>query len=444
MRTDTRCYAALGKGRLRQILAYGEGVYGLGGLLGKITDSRKDPDVATLLVVRIVLLLALLRIRSFNALEPRLAEATLQRALGNPVIDKRLCSVDTLGYSLKRMNVATTRAAAVQIVRTAERNKVFREGWVGAMRCVALDAWEPHNSRRRCCAACLTRKVKVGKTVVTEYYHKYVVALLITDSVEVVIDMEEVRSADVRRELGDPEIKGHEGELTAAKRLVRRIRATYQRWIDVLVVDALYSNGPFLTVAVECGYSVIAVLKKENNEPLKEALALWRGQSPTVIDNPAKRERIELWDQPGLETLSTYNGPIRVVRAVVHREGVADKNRETSTWCFAVTGKASRRLSAAQIVTIGRGRWHIENTAFNQWTQHWKLSHVFTHGPNALPALFWVFILAFNLLQLFAYRQLGGYGRERGKEPTKTLIRLVDEMMGDLERLDETVSWNTS
>jgi len=430
----------LGMGRLRQLLSCGRKVYKLGSTLDAMEDRRKEPRVSMAVIVRIVFVVALLRIRSFNALEPRLAEARMQRMLGLREVDRKICSVDTMSYGLQRAEVVTLRAGVVNMVKRAERNKVFREGWHGALRYVALDAWEPHSSRSRCCSACLTRKVKVGKQKVTEYYHKYVVALLIDEMIEVVVDMEPVRSADVRKEMGDKNVAGHEGELTAAKRLVPRLRETYGRWIDVLVVDALYSNGPFLTVAKEYGFGVIAVIKKTTDEPLKDALALWNGTPPQqVATNKKKGERVELWDCPGIETLSSYRGAIRVVRGIVHKSG----KHEPSTWCFAVTGKACK-LSSDQVLKVGRGRWHLENTGFNQWTQCWRLSHVFTHGPEASPAIFWLFFLAFNLLQLFAYRHLGGYGRDRGKDVTKTLWRLVDEMIGDLERFDLPFQWNTS
>ena len=36
------------------------------------------------------------------------------------------------------------------------------------------------------------------------------------------------------------------GELTAAKRLIKRVKQTFG-WLDVVVADALYANGPFLT-----------------------------------------------------------------------------------------------------------------------------------------------------------------------------------------------------
>src|SRR5262249_36095760 len=153
-------------------------------------DTRQAPQVPTALVARILFLVGLLRIRSFNALEPTLAEATFQQALGRRPSPGKVCSVETLGYSLDRMDLAGVRRAVTRVVQTAERNKVFGEGGQGSLRYVALDGWEPYKSRRRHCAACLTRQVKAGQTTVTEYYHAYVVALLLGERVEVVLDLE--------------------------------------------------------------------------------------------------------------------------------------------------------------------------------------------------------------------------------------------------------------
>ena len=434
----------MGAGRLRQILAHAHKIYALGALLEGVHDRRKDPRVPTSLVARIVLLLGLLRIRSFNALEPKLAEAGMQRALGMPVTPKPVCSVDTLAYSLNRMDVQSTRNAAVHVIKKAERNKVFREGWHGALRIVALDGWEPFSSYSRHCDACLTREVHVKRhgieVTVTQYYHAFVVAMLVDERLDVVIDLEPIRSADVRTDAGERGVKGHEGELTAAKRLVPRLRKTYGGWLDALVVDALYSNGPFLTVAKESHFGVIAMLRKETDEPLKEALAIWKGKLPDkVVDT--KAEHLELWDCPDINTLDTYDGTIRVVRGIV--QDAKDASVPPRTYCLAVTGCATR-LVAAQVLAVGRGRWHIENTAFHQFTTCWFFDHVFTHGGDAIPALFWIFLLAFNLLQLFLYQKLRSYGRDRGKDVTRTISRLVDEMNDDRASLGSIVAWNTS
>ena len=426
---------------LRRLLRYANKVFSLTALLGSLCDTRVKPRVSTALVARIIFLTGLLRLRSFNALEPKLAERGMQSLLGRSFVPRRVCSVEALGYSLARMDHATARQAVVDVVRKAERNKAFREGSFGSLRFVGLDGWETSSSRHRHCSACLTRQLTINGNQVTEYYHRCVVALLLDDRLEVVLDMEPVRSADAREEAGEKDVEGHEGELTAAKRLVRRLRATYGRWLDVLVTDALYANGPFLTVAEECHFGVVSVLKKKTDEPLKEALAIW-GDSPPekVIDDPDRRERLELWDCPAIETLSSYRGKIRVVRGRVYKRSEGDPH----TWCFAVTGIAARRLSARQIVLGGRSRWHLENTGFHQWVTRWRFGHVFTHHPDALQALFWLFFLAFNFLQLFLYRQLNSYGRDKGRDVTRTISRLVDEMNDELARLRTVVAWNTS
>ena len=114
----------------------------------------------------------------------------------------------------------------------------------------------------------------------TQYYHRYVVAMLIGPVLDIVLGIEPVRSAEARRDLGED--ARHEGELTAAHRLIGRLRTTYGTFIDALVFDALYANGPMITKLDECGYGGFIVLKKNDNEPLKEALALWEGRGLAI------------------------------------------------------------------------------------------------------------------------------------------------------------------
>ena len=59
-----------------------------------------------------------------------------------------------------------------------------------------------------------------------------------------------------------------------------------------------------------------------------------------------------------------------------------------------------------------RSRWHIEISAFHQWGSYWNLEHAYRHTSGALHALFLIWMLAFNLLQLFFYYRLG---REHSK-----------------------------
>jgi hypothetical protein len=423
-------------------------VYGLGALLGAVTDSRRAPATSARLVATSVFFAGLLRVRSFNALEPRLKERSFLHLVGAKR-DQQLCSADTLSRALWVMELESLRVLSVEIVRKAERNKVFREGWHGALRYFAIDSWEPFCSRHRHCDECLVRQVRVKgedgvEKTVDEYYHRYAVALLLDKRFDLLLDFEPLLPKDLRpisvkvgrggktQRVTKPDLD--EGELTAARRLLKRVKKTFP-WLDVVVGDALYANGPFLDDVSRLGLGAIVVAKKQTDEPLKEALQIWGNTAPqTTVEDEKARERIELWDCPDLETLQTYHGgKIRCLRARLTK--LAKPDRAPSTWCMLVTGAPQRRLSAEKVFAAVRARWHIENTGFHQWVTLWRFGHVFTHDANAIRALFWLFFAAFNLLTLFLYCQLRCYCRDRGKDVTRTISRLVEEMKDDLARL---------
>jgi hypothetical protein len=146
---------------------------------------------------------------------------------------------------------------------------------------------------------------------------------------------------------------------------------------------------------------------------------------------------VEFWDVDNIDTLDTYEGKIRAVRAVVTRP----EQEKPTTWCFAVIGKRARQISRQMALRIIRARWHIENTAFHQWTQYWNLTHVFRHGQNALSTILLLWTLAFNLLQLFIYRRLGR--SRRPKDPTETIRHLVEVMLREVATLPAPIPWAT-
>jgi len=283
------------------------------------------------------------------------------------------------------------------------------------------------------------RKVKVKRRTgefeeVEQYYHHYVVALLLGPVLDVVLGIEPVLNEEARRDR-DPKHVGHEGELTAARRLIHSLHDTYGGFIDALVLDALYANGPVMTQLTDYGYGGFLVLKKEKNEPLKDALTLWEMEGRCEsYEDPERKEHVEFWDVDDIETLTSYQGKIRAIRAVVTKP-----SEDPSTWCFAIIGQRARQLGRRTALQIIRSRWHIENTAFHQWIRYWNLGHVFRHGQNALLAILLLWTLAFNLLQLFIYRRLGRC--RRPKDPTDTIRHIVEVMLRELATLPEPIPW---
>ena len=429
------------RNKLRQFEKYVCNVFDLPGLLASLVDTRRTPKIPTCDVVNSLFHTAVLRIPSINALEGDLKEEDFQKLIGrHPTPDVKAFSADVVANVLDKLELDGLRDANEEVIHKAERNKAFRDGY-GALRCVAIDGWQPFASYDRHCPRCLTRKVKRkrgGQTEeVEQYYHSYVVAMLLGPVIDVVLGIEPVRNEEALRDI-DPEHVGHEGELTAAKRLIDSLHKIYGGLIDAFVCDALYANGPMMTQLTNYGYGGFLVLKKEKDEPFKEALQLWELEGRCEsCDDAERKEQVDFWDVDNIETLDTYQGRVRAVRAVVTKP---DQEKPT-TWCFAIIGQRARQISRQTALRIIRSRWHIEDTGFHQWISYWHLGHVFRHGENPLQVILLIWTLAFNLLQLFIYRRLGRC--RRPKDPTDTIRHIVEVMLREVALLPEPIPWPT-
>jgi hypothetical protein len=428
------------RGKLQQFEKYVWNVFGLPDLFASFVDTRRAPKIPTFDVANSLFHTAVLRIPSINALEGDLRESDFQKLIGRqPTPDVKAFSADVVANVLDKLQLQGIRKAIHEVIHKAERNKAFRDGCYSALRCVAIDGWEPFSSYDRHCPNCLVRRVKVKRRTgeleeVEQYYHHYVVALLLGPVLDVVLGIELVLNEEALRD-SDPEHEGHEGELTAARRLIDSLHDTYGGFIDAFVLDALYANGPVMTQLTGYGYGGFIVLKKQKNEPFKEALTLWQMHGPCEkYEDPDGKEQVEFWDVDEIETLNSYKGKVRAVRALVSKP-----EQDPTTWCFAIIGQRARQLGRRTALQIMRSRWHIENTAFNQWIRYWNLGHVFRHTQNALSAVLLLWTLAFNLLQMFVYRRLGR--RRRPKDSTDTIRHLVEVMLRDMATLPKPIPW---
>jgi hypothetical protein len=432
------------RGKLQQFERYASNVFALPDLLASLRDQRRGPEIPTFDVANSLLHTALLRIPSLNGLEGDLKKPDFQKLIGRqPTPEVKAFSAEVVSNVLDKFELDSIRNAIEEVIHKAERNKAFRDGY-GPLRCVAIDGWEPFSSYKRHCPHCLVRRVEVkqadGETEkVEQYYHRYVVALLLGPDLDVVLGIEPVLNEEALRD-NDPNHEGHEGELTAGRRLIQWLHQTYGRFIDAIVADALYAVGPVMTEVTNLGYGAFLVLKKENQEPFKEALQLWEMEgSCESHEDQDRREQVQFWDVDNLETLDSYQGKVRAIRAIVTKSESGQE--KTKTWCFAVVGARARQVSRPLALRIMRARWHIENTCFHQWTKYWNLSHIFRHTAKALSAVLLLWILAFNLLQLFIYRRLGR--SRRPKDPTDTIRNLVEVMLRDVATLPAPIPWAT-
>ena len=289
------------RSKLHQFEKYICNVFGLPDLLASFIDTRRAPKIPTFDVVNSLFHTAVLRIPSINALEGDLQESDFQKLIGRqPTPEVKAFSADVVANVLDKLELQGIRKANEEVISKAERNKAFRDGSYGALRCVAIDGWEPFSSYDRHCPNCLVRKVKVkrrtgGLEEVEQYYHHYVVALLLGPVLDVVLGIEPVRNEEARRDR-DPEHVGHEGELTAARRLIDSLHDTYGGFIDALVLDALYANGPVMTQLTAHGYPWCSRRRRTSRSKTHSPSGRWRnGARATRIGGGKSMWNFGMW-----------------------------------------------------------------------------------------------------------------------------------------------------
>jgi hypothetical protein len=350
--------------------------------VGRLSDGREEPRIPTERVSKALFVTTLAQLGSFNALE-QTADSRAWRGLlgGEPP------SADTLGRVAAKMAPDEIRGELRALYDRLKRNKALPAPWHGLIALV-LDGHESTASYLRTCEGCLTRTVHTSAGDREQRYHKYVAASLVGEGFHVFLDMEELAAGET--------------EVTAALRLLARVRAAYPRAYDVVVADAFYAQAPFFEAVIDSGKDVLVVLKQEERDLYKDVLALCEATRPVSFERGGAT--VTAWDFEGLTSWPSLNRPVRVVRTLETRRVRRQRNDEVeelhAEWMW-VTTLAPTRAPTRAVVDLGHGRWDIENRGFNEGANEWRLDHVYRHEPTAMRVLALMTMLAMNVLHAF-------------------------------------------
>jgi hypothetical protein len=199
-----------------------------------------------------------------------------------------------------------------------------------------------------------------------------------------------------------------EDEVACAIRLLERVLREYPRAFDVVVADGLYLRADFFNFVTRHGKDVLAVLKDERRDLMKDARGLFDGPPDAVLRRGTTP--CECWDIEGFTSWDGLDRPVRVVRSLerstVRRQRDGRREETVSEWVWA-TSVPKRRLRTEGILRLGHGRWAIENEGgFNALVNDWRADHVYKHTLNAMLAFWLVAMLVFNLFHAFIHRNL--------------------------------------
>jgi hypothetical protein len=359
-------------------------VYDFTALLQCITDSRLRPRIKTSAVVGSVLVMELAQMGSLNALAQTEGNSFWKKWITDGVLP----SADTIGRVFGLLDMEKLRSAIRHTYTRLKRNKALRPAFHDQLFAVIVDGHESSASYLRCCPDCLERKIKTASGPVTQYYHRHVTAVLLCEGLVLLLDLEMQRPG--------------EDEVVAAVRLLERLFVDYPRAFDIVIADGLYARAPFFKKVVDHGRHVIAVLKDDRRDLLKDAMGIFSKQQPLVIQNCDMTR--QCWDVEELTSWPQFDGKVRVVRSLEttrrRRQKTGEIEESVSDWLW-VTTLPKEMLGTEAFVIIAHKRWDIENKAFNELVTYWHADHVYAHRLVAIEAFWLTTMLAYNFFHAF-------------------------------------------
>lgn len=353
-------------------------------------DGRERPAIPARALLGALLLGHLLRDFSYNAVEA-LARSRGRRALGIG----RGFGDDTLAYFSARFEATALRQTAVDILKSAKRNKAFQKNvWIG----LALDGTGAGHTQKPGCDLCHSFKNAAGE--VSRHGHKLALISVVGCGLTLPFDVEPYGPGD--------------SEYAASQRLLERARkALGPRFADYAVGDGAYATAPFLHAAGDLGLQVVARLKGNLPDLQAAVAARFDGQPPTQTFAHG-RDRIEVWDAADFDPWESLRW--KTVRVLRYRQHKPDGSVVTAEW---LTDFSPEQASSQALFRMAKSRWEIENYGFNDAKNRHGLEHIPHHHPNSLLLHWLLILLSLTLERLFRLRYL-----HRGSHPVLSPIQL--------------------
>jgi hypothetical protein len=355
----------------------------------------------------------LARVGSLNGLEQLKERSLVLREF----LGAELPSADTIGRVFTLIDPDTIRHGNWQIYTLLKRNKAL-ELLEHGLSPVNFDGHESHATYERCCPGCLERTFNKGTdNEQIQYYHRHVTAQLVFRNFSLLLDAE-------------PQLPD-EDEVACAMRLFERLIVKYPRAFDVVVADALYAKSNFFNLILRHKKDVIAVLKDDRRELLKDADSLFVGKTPSCIFS-RKGTEVKCWDASDFQSWPQVTQPVRVIRTEESKKPIRRQldnelhDQPVSSWTW-VTTLSSQRAHTRAIVEMGHARWNIENNGFLEAANHYFADHVYRHHPAAMLNFWLLCMTAYNVFHCFYLRNLKPIVRAH-----HTMLHIAREVQSEL------------
>ena len=259
---------------------------------------------------------------------------------------------------------------------------------------LTIDGTQYFGSDRLQCPHCLVKQHKDGRK---QYSHQILQATIVRPDVRQVIPF---APEFIANEDGQDK---QDCELTAAKRLIARLRASGKALPYIIVGDSLYSKQPFILSLLQKPQPLqfILVAKPTDHKDLFANIdGLRRGKLLERKEFRDKQDRLHRseWVNDVPVNADPKSPSVNFLEyTILAKDGSLNFH---NSW---VTDLTLDEKNVEWITRGGRARWKIENESFNTLkNQGYHIEHNFGHGSQYLSeALFLLNLLAFFFHQIF-------------------------------------------
>ncbi len=426
--------------RLPNFLRYVNKVYGFSQTIDSM-QGNSNAEVSPQSIFMSVFLCMLLRLGSPRQLAGDVKAGRIRKFL--PMIDKETYCANTLANGSEDIDTDILQQELAVVPKKLRRNKAYGNAehprTIGGFRIAAVDGTEYFRSESIHCPDCMVVHVKVKDGVKINYVHRivimYVVGRLHPSAVQVILGAEPARPKDVIA----GEETGHEGEGTAAKRLIENMIALYgTSFFDIFTTDAYYANKPFVLFMDSLGKYLVSRVKDARTTLYKEIEILSQMVEPIYVDDRENRVESWIYEIPELHAVLDWDVPTRGFKILEKAYKIVSGEKiyikEETFLCMATL---PAELADGDIVRqIVHAKWGVENNAIKDLKDNWYMEHNFHHHPSATYALLLILFMAHNLFYAYVFRHLKSY---RLYQPT--MKRIKEDFMSSFLHWKWPMSW---
>jgi len=272
-----------------------------------------------------------------------------------------------------------------RIISQLQRGKILEQyQYDDGYTLIALDASGYFSSHQVHCDNCCEKHHRDGSIT---YYHQMLAAVMVNPAYKTVFPLmiEPIQKQDGNNK--------NDCEHSAAKRLLKNLRAAHPHLKMTIVMDGLYADGNIISLLKELKFHFIITAKEDD---LKYMFEFYRAVlRHEVIEINKKEERIYQY----AEKLPLNDSRCDIEVNVVECTEKTAKKKTRFCW---ITDLSINDKNVMRIARGGRARWKIENETFNTLkNQGYQFEHNFGHGYKNLSVIFaYLMFIAFLIDQI--------------------------------------------